>query len=300
MSKQKYPLSKVSIEEFTLYYAAGVRPSNEQCFFRGAHDYFNNSGFKIGDHIKTGEGVRLVVWCNSSTVLFMIGKQMYSQDIVGFSLDGSFGGFEVAGKRSAGMVAFSQILMGLLSAGFATTSWPAFWLITISDVAEGVLEVKKKTDFAAILRFASAFIAARAVLKPLASKLYDKLFDALLKQVMINIGESLDPEGIGKIMVGIVAAVIKKKFSKPGPAIFVVIKVIVKSFIEVLKAIPQSLVLSERQYVSSAASIATILREKGITVSDPEILSIAEELKNPKVLEALTKLNDAAKDVKFK
>jgi hypothetical protein len=184
----------------------------------------------------------------------------------------------------------------LIATGFALTSAPAFWLVTIAKIGESTAELRQRTDFRALLRFATVFLSVRSVLKTRAKKLYDKLFSELLRRVGANLGEALDPEAVGNICIGLVAAVIRRKFDTPLKAAGVILVTVAKSLLLVLTTLPQALILTDREVRSQAAKFITDFRKNGVNIETNEFEALVQQLMDPKVISALSDLRDAAQE----
>ena len=312
-----YPITEFALESFIQLMLEDPDGKSTKTQMRGVHDFFAGGWIEAGKRYKIDNNdSRYVVHANPYYIVFYRDdeEKLFSQDTIGFSVDIEFSAFAIAGQDSIGAIYFGKIVMGLISAGFAATSLPAFMLIFIGDTAQSVLEVKNDPKSMAILRFVVVFLGVRNVLSRIALNLSKKLFYFLLEQVKGQIKNELDPEGIMKIFVSLITTVVMKKLKindrviksqnrlAKKDIIVMTVLTVAKLIWQVLKVVPASLAGTqkslERAAISIASTISTNLRQLKVNVSREEIYAIAKELKNPKVLEKLKELQEAAIEVK--
>lgn len=313
---QKYPITEYPIESYIRLVLVDPHHRIARTQMRGTGDLFMDGEIVVGQTYRMGKkDDRTVVYAYSSDIIFYLENEekLFRQDTIGFSLDIQFSAFVMAGQKSLGTIYFSKIVMGLISAGFASSSFPAFILIFATDTAQSISEVKNDPIAMAIIKFFLIYIGIHNVLSRLAETLSDKLFYHLLKKVKGNVIHDIDPESLMKIVVTLITKIVVKKFKISDRIIksqnkisrrdlaFLVAKEIGKLLYEVLKVLPRSIYKTgntlEKNARDLGLQIGHSLNKKGVDVTTEEYWELIENFENIIVLDKLIELLEATNEL---
>lgn len=309
---QKHPVTEFPLESYIRMTLNDPNHKNSRTAIRGTNSILSGD-IVTGNCYKMGtDDIRTVVYAYSYDIIFYRDNEqkLFRQDTVGFSLDLKFSAFAVAGQKSIGTVYFSQIVMGLISAGFAATSFPAFALVFATDTAQTVVEVKNDPVAMALIKFFVVYVGIENVLSRAAPTLSEKLFYHLLKKIKGNILNDIDPEAVMKIFVTLIANIVTKKLKISNrirksqnrltrkALVWQLGSTIAKLLYQVLKVIPPSIAKTgttlEKSAISLAITISASLQKEKVDVSFEERRKMAIEFKNIEVFEKLIELRKAA------
>lgn len=313
----KHPVTEVSLESYIRLTLIDPDLSNDRTSMRGVNNSLFDGEIVVGKVYKMGNNDnRTVVFASSYEIIFYRDdeKKLFGQDVVGFSLDVQFSAFAIAGQKSIGTVYFASIVMGLISAGFAVTSFPAFILVAATDLAQGVNEVKNDPTSMAIIKFVISYVGIQKVLRRVAPELSSLLFYSLVKEIKSNIIKEIDPEAVMKIFVTLIANVLMKKLKLSNKIrrsqnkitrkalVFQISMALAKLNWEVLKVLPASVYKTgttfEKHGRELAIKIGQSLNHAGVLVQQKEYSDLIEEFKNIIVLDQLIELREASLELR--
>lgn len=316
-ANQKHPVTEFPLESYIRLIMNDPDHRNARTPMRGLQNNILAGDIQVGRKYNMSKNdVRTVVYAYSHDIIFYRDdeEKLFRQDTVGFSISHQFSAFTIAGEKSIGTVYFASIVMGLISAGFATISFPAFALIFITETAQTVSDVKNDPVTMAIIKFIITYWGIQEVLKRLAPTLSEKLFDHLLKQIKSNTAEHIDPESVMKILVTLAGNILKRKLGikdrmirrsqnkiGKGALAFQVVMGLGKLLYQVIKVLPLSIYKTgsslHAESRKMAMELGTSLRNAGVWVSQEDYAALIIEFENIVVLEKLIELREAAQEV---
>jgi hypothetical protein len=196
------------------------------------------------------------------------------------------------------MARLAEIEMKLLMGVVAGSSGVGFAIVIGTEVLEFVVE--NRENFEKWKRQLQAALEVRAFLKRHAPTLYDKVFNAVLKQVWKGVKGQLPDAvtaetvafGVGVVLGSVGKAAAKGKFTTLGVLVVVLEQIVVRFSLNVL---PEALKLTAAEYAQLAQEIIGKLKEVGVEITDGDVRKIVEEVyKHPReIKEAFDKLQAA-------
>lgn len=315
-TKEKYPVTEISLESYIHIILNDPEHRNRKTFMRGHQNNLYSEFIEVGKTYNMGKGdVRTVIYADTWGIRFYRSNEekIFYQDTIGFSSDFLYAPFIIANQKSIGTVYFLKIVMGLIGAGFAASSFPAFILVFSTETAQSISEVKNDPIAMAIIKFFLIYIGIHTVLNSLAKTLSDKLFYHLLKKIKGNIIQDIDPEAIMKIVVTLITKIVVKKFKIRNRVIkaqnkitkrdlaFLIAKAIGQLLYEVLKVLPQSIYKTgntlEKNARNLGLQIGHSLRKNGVDVTTEENWKLIKNFENIIVLDKLIELREATNEL---
>lgn len=235
-----------------------------------------------GQTWKTTGGDRFIWSADGLQVIYSHNGKFYTQTPRGFINDVRTYPAVAAAISAAPWVRVAQIEMKLLMGIVAGASGAGFALVVGMEIAEFVGE--NAENFEKWEHQLEVILKARQLLKANAPVLYDKVFNAVLKQVYQgvkgNIPDAVTPEivffGVGVIIGSVGKAMTKGKFTIAGLIFVVVEQLVVRLTIGV---VPQAIKITEDQYRKMAEQIINQLKAAGVTLQDGDLRKIVEEVR---------------------
>lgn len=251
-----------------------------------------------GQSVMASDGLRFIWSADNVAVIYSQAGKFFMQSASGFSGEVRTAPIIEAGRRSMFMARVAEVEMKVLTGILAGASTVGFAAVIGTEVLEFVME--NRENFGKWNRQLKAFLQARAYLKAHAPVLYDKVFDAILRQVYkdvkSNLPHAVTPDIVG-FGVGVVIGSVGKKaaagrFSLLSIA-FVVLEQLVIRFS--LGVAPGAIKLTEQEYSKMATQIITQMRTAGVILHDADVRKILDEVqRHPReVREALDLLRSA-------
>jgi hypothetical protein len=242
------------------------------------------------------DGRRFVLVATSYGVVYYANGKFFKQSARGFIGEVTTYPFYAAGRASLWLADVAEFEVRVMMGFVAGSSGAGFVSIVGLEVAEFVQ--RNKENFGKWYRMLMAVLEVRAILKLVAPTLYDKVFNAVLKQVLDKLPEAVTPDAVAFGLGVIVGAMGKKVFLKGGKltilsVLFVVLEQIVMRFS--LSVAPVAAKLALADFRKFADDIVRTLKEVGVAIRDEDIRKIVEEVqKHPREIKrAFDKLKAA-------
>jgi hypothetical protein len=253
---------------------------------------------KSGQTWIASDGKRFVWSADGLQVVYSVNGKFFAQGSQGFINEVRTQPF-IAGVSSAEpLVRLAQIEVNFLMGLLAGASTVGFIIVVGTEAAEFVIE--NRDEFSTWYHQLEAVLKARALLKAHAPVLYDKVFNAVLKQVYKdvkgNIPDAVTPEvvffGVGVIVGSVGKKITKGKFT----VLALVVVVLEQLFVRLtLGVVPKAIKITEAEYRKMADEIIAQLRSAGVAIHDGDIHAIVKEVQQHpvEVKKALDMMHDA-------
>jgi len=257
---------------------------------------------KSGQTWIASDGRRFVWSANGLQVVYSIDGKFFAQGSQGFINEVRTHPF-IAGVSSAEpLVRLAQIEVSFLMGLLAGASTAGFVIVVGTEVAEFVIE--NRDEFSVWYHQLEAVLKARALLKAHAPVLYDKVFNAVLKQVYKdvkgNIPDAVTPQ-IVFFGVGVIVGSVGKKITKGKFTVLALVLVVLEQLAVrlLLGVVPKAIKITEAEYRKMADEIIAQLRTAGVAIHDNDLQAIVKEIQSHpiEVKKALDMMQDAFEEL---
>jgi hypothetical protein len=236
-----------------------------------------------GDTWLATDGSRLVWSADGMMVIYTIKGKFYVQSSRGFIGEVTTYPWIEAARRAAPMVKLAEMEMKLLMGIVAGASGVGFAIVIGTEILEFVVE--NRDNFETWKRQLDVVLRTRAFLKANAPTLYDKVFSAILNKVYqdakAKLPDAITAETVA-FGVGVVLGTVGKKLAQGRFSLFALAFVIVEQLVIrfSLNVAPGALKITADEYRKLADEIIGKMRDAGVTVTEPDVRKIVEEVKN--------------------
>jgi hypothetical protein len=235
---------------------------------------------RAGQTVMASDGFRFVWEANSTIVFYSLKGKFYGQSAQGFINEVRTAPAIVGARRAEFMAKVAEVEMKFLMGIVAGSSGVGFAIVIGVEVTEFMVE--NRENFGKWKSQLEAVLKSREYLKTYAPTIYDKLFNAVLKQVYkdtkAQIPDAIAAEtvafGVGVVVGTVGKTLAKGKFSVLA-LVFVILEQIVIRFL--LNVGPEAFKLTANEYQKMAEEIIKKAREAGITLQQGDVKKIIEE-----------------------
>ena len=236
---------------------------------------------KSGQTWIASDGKRFIWSADGLQVIYSQDGKFFAQSPRGFRNEVVTYPFVAAGRSAAPWVVVAQTEMKLLMGIVAGASGVGFAIVIGVEITEFIAE--NHEDFAKWENQAEVCWKARAILKAHCPVLYDKVFNAVLKQIFkdvwSNLPDSVTPQvvffGIGVVIGSVGKKIASGKFTW-GAVIFVVVE---QLFIRLFTGVvPKAIQITETEYRKMADEIMKQLQTAGVMLQDADMRKIVQEV----------------------
>ncbi len=227
------------------------------------------------------DGARLIWSADGLLVIYSIKGKFFSQSARGFRGEVITYPVIEAARRAAPMARLAEVEMKLLMGVVAGASGVGFAIVIGTEVLQFVVE--NRENFDKWKRQLQVAMDVRDFLKQYSPTLYDKVFNAVLKQLVKDVKGQL-PEAVtaetvafavGRVIGAAGKALANGKFSILGVLRSVLWQIVSRFSLNV---VPGAFKLTAAEYKQMAAEINRNLQEVGIAIAEGYVRKIVEEV----------------------
>jgi hypothetical protein len=234
-----------------------------------------------GQTVMASDGRRFIWSADSMTVVYSQQGKFYSQTAKGFAGEVRTAPMVQAGRSARFMARVAEVEIKLLMGIVAGASGVGFAAVIGTEVLEFVVE--NRENFNKWNGQLQAVLKARSFLKIHTPVMYDKLFDAVLKQVYRDVKGKLPDAVTPEIVafgVGVIVGSVGKKVAAGRFSLLVVLFAVVEQLAVrfTLSVMPGALTLTKEQYAKLAEEIVRKVREAGVTLEESDAKRIIDEV----------------------
>jgi hypothetical protein len=235
---------------------------------------------KAGQTVMASDGYRFVWSADSMMVIYSLKGKFYGQGSRGFVNEIRTAPIIEGARRAEFMVKIAEVEVKFLMGIVAGSSGVGFAIVVGVEVAEFMVE--NRENFGKWKNQLEAVLKAREYLKKSTPTIYDKLFNAVLKQLYkdtkAQIPDAITAETVA-FGVGVVLGTVGKKLANGKFSIlalvFVILEQIVIRFL--LNVAPETFKLTSKEYQKIAEEIIAKAREAGVALQEGDVKKIIEE-----------------------
>lgn len=227
------------------------------------------------------DGDRVIFSATSTDVIFYRRGGFYIQSAPGFIQEITLFPFVDAARRAAPLVRIVEVEMRLIMGIVAGVSGVGFVIVVGTEILEFLNQHRHELS---IWRHQlSSILEARTILKQHAPTLYDRLFDAALRQALGDaieeIPDAITADVVG-FMVGVIIGTLGAKSFKGPLTVFTFIWVVIKSMVTrfLVSVVPGAITLTGKAYEEAASELIRQARDAGFRLSADDARKILEEI----------------------
>jgi hypothetical protein len=216
------------------------------------------------------------------TVVYSQNRKFYAQSARGFISEVTTYPLVEAGRQAAFMARVAIVEMKFLMGIVAGSSGVGFALVIGTEVAEFM--VQNRENFLKWKSQLEAVLKAREFLKAYAPKLYEKVFNAVLRQLYKDVKskfpDAVTPETVA-FGVGVILGSVGKKLAAGKFSIFLLVFVVLEQIVirSSPNVLPGAFKLTAEEYNKLAEEIIRKMREAGVFMTNVDVKNIVEEVK---------------------
>jgi hypothetical protein len=234
---------------------------------------------RSGETWTVSDGPRLVWSADSRRVIYSQRGKFYEQSSRGFEAEVRTSHAVEGGRRAEFMARIAEVEMKFLMGVVAGSSGLGFAAVVGPELA--MWYYRNRDNFEKWQRQLDSVLRVRAFLKKHTPTLYDRVFNALLRQYLSKIPDAITAETVA-FAAGVILGEVGEKLAAGKFSILWLVWAVVwqigKRF--VLDVSYPAYKLTEDEYRKLAQEIISKLREGGVTIDQATVKKIVEEVKH--------------------